>query len=77
MKLLIKSYYRHFFNQFLPIPAGNVIGGGDWAKDRIVVDAWEQGKVEIRAQMRLDTRSRAFKRVFTFRQKLNSSVDSW
>ena len=33
--------------------AGNVIGGGDWAKDRIVVDcmeAWSKGEiVEIRA----------------------------
>lgn len=58
-ELIIKSYYHSFFksekcNIKLAIGrAGNVIGGGDWAKDRIVVDcmeAWSEGKiVEIRA----------------------------
>lgn len=57
-ELVIKSYYHSFFkNQQSNIKlaigrAGNVIGGGDWAKDRIVVDcmkAWsEKIKVEIR-----------------------------
>lgn len=58
-ELVIKSYYHSFFkspksNVRLAIGrAGNVIGGGDWAKDRIVVDcmlAWHQGSsVEIRS----------------------------
>ena len=58
-ELIIKSYYHSFFksvnsNIKLAIGrAGNVIGGGDWAKDRIVVDcmeAWSQKKsVEIRS----------------------------
>ena len=58
-ELIIKSYYNSFFikddcNIILAIGrAGNVIGGGDWAKDRIVVDcmkAWSEGEVvEIRA----------------------------
>jgi len=58
-ELIIKSYYHSFFkndecNIKLAIGrAGNVIGGGDWAKDRIVVDcmqAWSKGEVvEIRA----------------------------
>jgi CDP-glucose 4,6-dehydratase len=58
-ELIIKSYYHSFFksdesNVRLAIArAGNVIGGGDWAKDRIVVDAvvaWHQDeKVEIRS----------------------------
>jgi CDP-glucose 4,6-dehydratase len=58
-ELIIKSYYHSFFkkddcNIKLAIGrAGNVIGGGDWAKDRIVVDcmqAWSDGEiVEIRA----------------------------
>jgi len=58
-ELIIKSYYHSFFkedecNIKLAIGrAGNVIGGGDWAKDRIVVDcmeAWSKDKtVEIRA----------------------------
>ena len=58
-ELLIKSYYNSFFSAVdCPIRlgvgrAGNVIGGGDWSKDRIVVDcmrAWSQKKsVEIRS----------------------------
>jgi CDP-glucose 4,6-dehydratase len=58
-ELIIKSYYHSFFkldksNVRLSIArAGNVIGGGDWAKDRIIVDAmiaWSKGnKVEIRS----------------------------
>jgi CDP-glucose 4,6-dehydratase len=58
-ELIIKSYYYSFLksnNSNLKIAiarAGNVIGGGDWAKDRIVVDcmkAWSEGKIaEIRS----------------------------
>ncbi len=58
-ELIIKSYFHSFFknsnsNIKLAIGrAGNVIGGGDWAKDRIVVDcmiAWSKGEiVEIRS----------------------------
>lgn len=57
-ELVIKSYFHSFFKNNHPVKlavgrAGNVIGGGDWAKDRIVVDAvraWNQGsKVEIRS----------------------------
>ena len=54
----IKSYLHSFFKADHPVRlavgrAGNVIGGGDWAKDRIVVDcmrAWSEGlSVEIRS----------------------------
>lgn len=57
-ELVINSYLHSFFQDKHPVRlavarAGNVIGGGDWAKDRIVVDcmrAWsEGGKVEIRS----------------------------
>ena len=57
-ELVINSYFHSFFknNPNIRIAvgrAGNVIGGGDWAKDRIVVDcveAWSKGeKVEIRS----------------------------
>jgi len=58
-ELIIKSYYHSFMkkddcNIKLAIGrAGNVIGGGDWAKDRIVVDcmeAWSENRsVEIRS----------------------------
>ena len=58
-ELVFKSYYHSFFklkesNVRLAVSrAGNVIGGGDWAQDRIVVDcveAWSKGRsVEIRS----------------------------
>lgn len=57
-ELVIKSYLHSFFKGGHPVRlavgrAGNVIGGGDWAKDRIVVDcmrAWSEGRsVEIRS----------------------------
>jgi CDP-glucose 4,6-dehydratase len=58
-ELVIKSYFHSFMtddscNIKLGVGrAGNVIGGGDWAKDRIVVDcmlAWSEGEtVEIRS----------------------------
>lgn len=42
-ELIIKSYWKSFISSMPNIKlgiarAGNVIGGGDWAKDRIVVD---------------------------------------
>ena len=48
----LKSYYNSFFKSKKNIKiatsrAGNVIGGGDWAKDRIIPDcirAWSQNK---------------------------------
>ena len=58
-ELVIKSYVNSFFNSpDCPVSvgvgrAGNVIGGGDWARDRIVADcmrAWSEDKVvEIRS----------------------------
>jgi CDP-glucose 4,6-dehydratase len=56
-ELVVKGYYHSFFkNQDLirvaTARAGNVIGGGDWAKDRIIPDcirSWEnEKKVKIR-----------------------------
>jgi len=56
--IIIKSYFNSFFNEKnshikLGVGrAGNVIGGGDWAKDRIIVDtvkAWSKKEtVKIR-----------------------------
>ena len=57
-ELIIKSYFNSFFLHNHPVKistgrAGNVIGGGDWASDRIIVDcmkAWSNGeKLEIRS----------------------------
>ncbi len=56
-ELVIKSYWKSFISSMDNIKlgvarAGNVIGGGDWAKDRIVVDcvkSFSKGQtVEIR-----------------------------
>ncbi len=56
-ELVIKTYFNSFLKQtsdkkIAICRAGNVIGGGDWAKDRIVPDcirAWaNKEKVEIR-----------------------------
>lgn len=59
-EVIAHSYYWAFFRDPAKTPvriatgrAGNVIGGGDWAKDRIIVDcvrAWSKGEtVEIRS----------------------------
>ena len=58
-ELIIKSYYHSFFKSktfkisIAIARAGNVIGGGDWAKDRIVSDCmknWSNNKiVELRS----------------------------
>jgi CDP-glucose 4,6-dehydratase len=58
-ELVFKSYFHSFFNKdesnvkVATTRAGNVVGGGDWAKDRIVPDcmrAWSKNKiVEIRS----------------------------
>lgn len=58
-ELIIKSYSHSYFGKdessvkVASVRAGNVIGGGDWAKDRIVPDcmrAWSSKKaVEIRS----------------------------
>jgi CDP-glucose 4,6-dehydratase len=56
-ELAIRSYVRSYFPSDGPVRigvgrAGNVIGGGDWAPDRIVPDcvgAWSRGKtVQLR-----------------------------
>ena len=59
-ELVIKSYFHSFFNdrsksniKLVSARAGNVIGGGDWAENRIVPDcirSWNNGEsVEIRS----------------------------
>jgi len=58
-EMIFKSYFNSFFKNDDPnikvstTRAGNVIGGGDWAKDRIVPDcmrAWSKNEtVEVRS----------------------------
>ena len=52
-ELVIKAYLHSFFKNGHPVRlvigrAGNVIGGGDWGRDRLVADcmrAWSEGRV--------------------------------
>ena len=58
-EVIFHAYQKSFFNsdnfniKLSTVRAGNVIGGGDWAKDRIVVDCmtkWSKGEtVELRS----------------------------
>lgn len=57
-ELIIKSYFNSFFKKNHPVRlaigrAGNVIGGGDFAKDRIIVDtvnSWNNRRpVDVRS----------------------------
>jgi len=58
-EIIFKSYYHSFFKKkncpvkIVTARAGNVIGGGDWALDRIIPDcmrSWSEGRVvEIRS----------------------------
>jgi CDP-glucose 4,6-dehydratase len=58
-EVVFHAYFHSFFKQanskvkLVTVRAGNVIGGGDWAADRLVVDcmkSWAEGKVvEIRS----------------------------
>ena len=68
-ELIIKSYYHSFFksdisNVKLAIGrAGNVIGGGDWAKDRIVVDCMEAWNKKERVEIRSPEATRPWQHV--------------
>jgi len=58
-EIIIKTYFESFFNlshsniRLCSVRAGNVIGGGDWAPNRLIPDiyrAWnKQEKVDIRS----------------------------
>ena len=68
-ELLIKSFISSFFSKdkskirIATARAGNVIGGGDWAEDRIIPDcvrSWSKG---IRAQLRNPKSTRPWQHV--------------
>lgn len=68
-ELIIKSYCHSFFkkdscNIKLAIGrAGNVIGGGDWAKDRIVVDCMKAWSKKISVEIRSPKATRPWQHV--------------
>ena len=68
-ELIIKSYYHSFFknmNHFVKLAvgrAGNVIGGGDWALDRVVVDAVKAWSQEMAVEIRCPDATRPWQHV--------------
>ncbi len=65
-EIIAHSYFKSFFRQgprMATVRAGNVIGGGDWAQDRIVPDcakAWANGEA---AQIRSPWATRPWQHV--------------
>jgi len=66
-ELAIKSYYDSFFKlsgvNIASVRAGNVIGGGDWAKDRIMVDIIKSIKKGNVLEVRSPNSTRPFQHV--------------
>ena len=68
-ELIIKSYFHSFFNKKdHPVKvgigrAGNVIGGGDWALDRIIVDAVKAWSKNNSVQIRCPNATRPWQHV--------------
>lgn len=68
-ELVIKSYYQSFFkDKSHPVRlgigrAGNVIGGGDWARDRIVVDTVKAWSKDIPVEIRCPDATRPWQHV--------------
>jgi CDP-glucose 4,6-dehydratase len=87
-EVIFHSYFKSFFEKSAYLSsiatgrAGNVIGGGDWAKDRIVVDCmtkWSRGE---RAEIRSPTATRPWQHVLeplsgylTLGQKMATNVN--
>jgi len=67
-ELIIKSYYESFLSSMGNIKlavtrAGNVIGGGDWAKDRIVVDCIRAFEKKMAVDIRCPKATRPWQHV--------------
>jgi CDP-glucose 4,6-dehydratase len=67
-EIVIKSYLQSFFKNghYVRIGvgrAGNVIGGGDWAKDRIVADCMRAWSSEREVEIRCPTSTRPWQHV--------------
>ena len=68
-ELIIKSYFNSFYknsNNRVRLGvgrAGNVIGGGDWARDRIVVDCMQSWSGKKRVEIRSPNSTRPWQHV--------------
>tara|TARA_Y100000389_G_scaffold205018_1_gene262029 strand:- start:4042 stop:5115 length:1074 start_codon:yes stop_codon:yes gene_type:complete len=69
MEILYKAYYNSFLkkNKSIRIAsarAGNVIGGGDWAKDRLIPDAVRKWNINQKIIIRNKKSTRPWQHVF-------------
>ena len=85
-ELAFRSYFKSFFSNSLSpniriasARAGNVIGGGDWAKNRIVPDCVKSWTKELRVEIKSPNSTRPFQHVLeplsgyiSLAQKLNT-----
>ena len=67
-EIAINSYVKSFFNnesnvRIASVRAGNVIGGGDWAKDRIVPDCIRSWKDNLAVNLRNPKSTRPWQHV--------------
>ncbi|MGB1345170.1 MAG: CDP-glucose 4,6-dehydratase [Amylibacter sp.] len=68
-ELVFRSYFESFFNNqnsFVKLGvarAGNVLGGGDWSQDRLVVDAIKNWSSNKRVQIRNPNATRPWQHV--------------
>lgn len=72
-ELVVSAYRRSFFSpadgaggvpRIASVRAGNVIGGGDWAKDRLVPDLLNAFAAGLRPRIRFPTAIRPWQHVF-------------
>lgn len=67
VELIIQSYKKSFFNKsnlkILTVRAGNIIGGGDWSKDRIIPDAIKSWNKKQKLKLRFPNSSRPWQHV--------------
>jgi CDP-glucose 4,6-dehydratase len=68
-EIIIESYFKSYFNnsnndiRFSIVRAGNVIGGGDWAEDRIVPDAVRAADIGKSVELRSPNSTRPWQHV--------------
>ena len=67
-ELIFKSYYHTFYHKsdnirIATARAGNVIGGGDWAKDRIIPDCIRAWSDNLPVEIRCPTATRPWQHV--------------
>jgi CDP-glucose 4,6-dehydratase len=67
VELIINSYKKSFFNnkkiKIICVRAGNIVGGGDWSKNRIIPDAIKSWKNKKKLKLRSPIATRPWQHV--------------